>query len=312
MNRHVLKLRKTPRFALWQGLYSQVCQEVCKRMDAAYQRFFHKLAKGPPKFRKAKHYRSFTFPQSGYKVEGNKVQVCEALGDERADQDPEHQAGCSGSIVGGVEEMAVGETRTGQSGGFDFGLKTFLTDDQGRQYTSPLFLNEKLNRQLLRKQEGSRCYKWAGRALAQAHGNVTNKRQDHHFKLAHRLCDEYDTLYFKDLNLTGMKALRGRKVSDLGFSSFLAILKWVAFKRGKCVIQIDCFTPTTKSCSSCGQKHELTLRDRVLSCECGLTMDRDQNAAINIKTAGTSAVYLSEHQPQGTLRTRVDGSSPRL
>ncbi|MBZ0290592.1 MAG: hypothetical protein K8I30_23410 [Anaerolineae bacterium] len=54
MNRHVLKLRKRVRFALWRDLHSQACQDVCRRVDDAYQRFFNKLAKGRPRFRKAK------------------------------------------------------------------------------------------------------------------------------------------------------------------------------------------------------------------------------------------------------------------
>jgi len=66
MSVHVLKLRKTPRFAMWRNLHSQSCQEVCRRVDDAYQRFFNGLAKGRPRFRKAKKYASFTFPQSGY------------------------------------------------------------------------------------------------------------------------------------------------------------------------------------------------------------------------------------------------------
>src|SRR5262245_54637917 len=66
MNNHILKLRKTQRFALWMDLHSQVCQNVCRRVDEAYQRFFNGLAKGRPKFKKAKKYKSFTFPQSGY------------------------------------------------------------------------------------------------------------------------------------------------------------------------------------------------------------------------------------------------------
>ncbi|MBZ0277962.1 MAG: transposase, partial [Anaerolineae bacterium] len=118
---------------------------------------------------------------------------------------------------------------------------------------------------------------------------VANARLDHHFKLAHELCKEYEVLCFEDLNLQGMKALWGRKVSDLGFAKFLDVLEWVAFKRGKQVIKIDRFTPTTKTCSGCGQRHDLTLRDRTLHCECGLVIDRDHNAAINIKTAGASA-----------------------
>src|SRR5579859_1238958 len=75
MNNHVLKLRKTTRFVLWKDLHSQCCQDVCRRVDNAYQRFFTGLAKCPPKFRKARKYKSFTFPQSGYEVQGNRVKI---------------------------------------------------------------------------------------------------------------------------------------------------------------------------------------------------------------------------------------------
>ena len=119
-------------------------------------------------------------------------------------------------------------------------------------------------------------------------------------------------LYFEDLNLSGMKAMWGRKVSDLGFASFLSILEWVAFKRGKTVIKIDRFAPTTKTCSGCGQRHNLTLRDRTLNCDCGLSIGRDHNAAINVKTVGMSTVYQSGRQTKVRLRRRVDGRSPRL
>jgi putative transposase len=141
---------------------------------------------------------------------------------------------------------------------------------------------------------------------------MANRRRDHHFKLAQALCDRYDVLYFEDLNLAGMKALWGRKVSDLGFSRFLSILQWVAFKRGKTVVKIDRFAPTTRTCSGCGQRHNLTLSDRVLSCDCGLVIDRDHNAAINIKRVGASTRYQSVSKPQVTLRRRADGRGPRL
>ena len=169
-----------------------------------------------------------------------------------------------------------------------------------------------MNRELSRKVDGSKHRKRARRALAKHSADVANKRREYHFKLAHRLGDEYDVLYFEDLNLSGMKAMWGRKVSDLGFAKFVKILEWVAFKRGKSVVKIDRFTPTTKTCSGCGQRHHLTLRDRVLSCSCGLVIDRDHNAAINIKTAGTSAVFQSVRKPKISLRQRVDGSSPQL
>lgn len=328
MNRHVLKLRKTQRFTLWRDLHSQVCQEVCRRVDDAYQRFFNNLAKGRPKFKKAKKYRSFTFPQSGYQVEENTVTIDGTQykfvnhrpikGEIKTLTVKRDSVGRLWLIFSVVENMTIGEARTGKSGGFDFGLKTFLTDDEGRARSSPQFYlqsidqTRRLHRQLSRKAEGSKRCKRARRALAKHSADVANARLDHHFKLAHTLCDEYDVLYFEDLNIWGMKALWGRKVSDLGFAQFLNVLDWVAFKRGKRVVKIDRFTPTTKTCSGCGQKHHLTLRDRTLHCDCGLVIDRDHNAAINIKVAGASATYRSVSKPKVSLRRRVEGRSPRL
>lgn len=328
MNKHVLKLRKTQRFALWQDLHSQVCQNVCRRVDDAYQRFFNKLAKGRPRFKKARRYSSFTFPQTGYKVDGNTVTIDgvkykfvkhrEIGGQIKTLTVKRDSVGRLWLVFSVTEELQIEASSTGKSGGFDFGLKTFLTDDEGRGYASPQFFAQgirktrRLNRQLARKLEGSHRRKRARRALAKHSADVANKRRDFHFKLAHDLCDQYDTLYFEDLNLQGMKALWGRKVSDLGFASFLSILEWVAFKRGKQVIKIDRFLPTTKTCSGCGQKHNLTLRDRVLACDCGLTIDRDHNAAINIKHSGASLCYRSVRKPQVRLRRRVEGRSLRL
>jgi len=297
-------------------------------VDEAYQRFFHKLAKGRPKFRKAKRYTSFTFPQSGYKVVENTVTIGvvkykfvkhrEIGGDIKTLTIKRDSVGRLWLVFSVVETMSIPETRTGKSGGFDFGLKTFLTDDEGRAYTSPQYFAQgidktrKLHRQLSRKVEGSNRRKRARRALANHSTHVADKRRDHHFKLAHRLCDEYDVLHFEDLNLAGMKAMWGRKVSDLGFGQFLSILEWVAVKRGVQVVKIGRFVPTTKTCSGCGQRHDLTLRDRVLACDCGLTIDRDHNAAINIKTAGTSVGYRSDNKTKVRLRSRVEGRSPRL
>jgi len=104
----------------------------------------------------------------------------------------------------------------------------------------------------------------------------------------------------------------GRKVSDLGFANFLSILEWVAYQCGKTVVKIDRFAPTTKVCSGCGQVHDLTLRDRTLICECGLTIDRDHNAAINIKRIGTSMLNHSASKTKVRLRRRVDGRCLRL
>jgi putative transposase len=87
-----------------------------------------------------------------------------------------------------------------------------------------------------------------------------------------------------------MKALWGRKVSDLGFASFVAILHHTAQKMGTHVHHIDRFFPSTKLCHVCGTINMfITLRDRVWTCPCGVTHHRDRNAAINIFREGASS-----------------------
>lgn len=223
MSSYVLKLRKTKRFALWQDLYSQACQDVCRRLDDGYQRFFNKVVKGRPTFRKAKKYASFTFPQSGYQVSGNTVKIAgttykfvkhrEMHGQIKTLTVKRDAVGRLWLVFCVLETLTPVKSSTGKSGGFDFGLKTFLVDDEGREYISPQFFAQgirktrQLNRQLAHKMAGSRRYRRARRALAKHSADVANQRHDFHFKLAHQLCDEYGILYFEDLNIAGMKRL---------------------------------------------------------------------------------------------------------
>jgi putative transposase len=110
---------------------------------------------------------------------------------------------------------------TGDMGGFDFGLKTFLTDSEGNTYHHPQYLKAalndiaRLNRSLSRKVKGSRNWHKSKRRLAKAHQRIANKRADAHWKLAHELASKFDILFFEDLNIKGMQKLWGRKVSDL-------------------------------------------------------------------------------------------------
>jgi putative transposase len=155
-----------------------------------------------------------------------------------------------------IEKIEVGsETSTGQSGGFDFDLKAFLTSHEGQTIQAPQFFNRDLpslqtiQRQVSNKVKDSANQRRGKRHIARHHIRIADQRRDFHFQLAHHLCDQYDTLFFEDLNLEGMKRLWGRKVSDLGFAQFLSILKWVTLKRGKCVVLIGRWNRTTGTCS---------------------------------------------------------------
>ncbi|HLY29285.1 MAG TPA: transposase, partial [Aggregatilineales bacterium] len=297
-------------------------------------RFFVGLAKHPPKFKKARKYKSFTFPQSGYDVQGNRMRIGGTFYKfvkHRAMKGQIKTLTVKRDSVGRLwlffsvrENLEVCSATGGETRGFDFGFKDFLTDNEGIRYDCPEFFRHalkktrRLSRALSRKVEGSNNYKAARRELAKYQAHVANQRLNYHFGLSHILCDEYDTLYFEDLNLEGMKKLWGRKISDLGFGQFMEVLSWVALKRGKRVVKIGRWQATTQICSGCGQRLSLSLRDRIVACNCGLIIGRDHNAAINIKTVGTSTVYPSDPKTRKHLRTlkgtgsRIDGRSPRL
>jgi putative transposase len=166
-------------------------------------------------------------------------------------------------------------------------LKTFLTDDEGSAYQSPEFLKANLS-------EIARL----NRQLVLAHDSVANERRDAHFKLAHALCDEYDALGFGTLNLRGMKKLWGRKISDLGFSQFMLTLEHVARMRNKQVAKIGQWEPTSQTCSCCGHRQSIELRERWFTCgSCGLEIGRDHNAARNIRREAIALLGVGASTP---------------
>ena len=319
MQRHLLKLRRSQRFAFWQKVGSQAVQQIAQRHQKAYQRFFDykagrtQVKVGRPAFKKVKKYKSFTLKQAGWKLlGGNKIQIQgttfkfslsrPVIGDIKTvtiKRDTLGQLWVCFSVIQNVPEPVV--ISTGEIGGFDFGLKTFLTDSEGNTYHHPQYLKAELkaiahlNRSLSRKVKGSRNWHKSKRQLTKAHMRIANKRSDAHWKLAHELASKFDSLFFEDLHIKGMQKLWGRKVSDLGFATFLPIQEQVCQKTGKQFQKIGRWQPTTKSCSRCRHHQALNLSQRVFECErCGLVLDRDWNAAINICVEGASSTGLGD------------------
>ena len=314
LQKHITKLKKQERYKPWNALGSQAIQDVAQRIEKAYQLFFaHPKRFKPPGFKKRRKYKSFTLKQAGYKLchgnhgGDNKIKIGnqtfkfsksreiegviktltikrDALGDLYL---------CFSCVL---ETQAVVYATTGNSAGFDFGLKTFLSASDGNKIESPLFFRQNANRvkaaskRLSSKKAGSNNRKRARRALALLHRKVANRRKDFHWKLALDLARRYDNLYFEDLNLQGMQRLYGRKIGDLGFANFLNVLETVCAKRGKTVAYIGRFEPSSKTCSCCGHVvKELPLSVRLWACpSCGESHDRDLNAAKNIFRVGAS------------------------
>ena len=310
--KHIAKLRK--RIKYWQLVGSQAVQDICQRIDKAYKLFFKQSKSGtrPPNFKKTRKYKSYTLKQSGYKfLEDNKIRIGNKV----------YKFSKSREVKGKVKTLTVKRNRlgelfilvvtdyidesfgvvTGNIAGFDFGLKTFLTISDLTTIKYPLFFNEFRNllkaasRKLSSKKKGSNNWYKAKDNLNRVYEQISHKRRDWFWKLAHQLTDEYDVLIFEDLNLRGMVKLWGRKVSDLAFSTFLEILETVANKKGKTIHFIDRFYPSSKTCFDCGYlNQELSLRDRIWTCpNCG-EIHRDLNAAKNIQREGASSLGLGD------------------
>ena len=316
LQRHIAKLRKRKPF--WQLVGSQAVQDICQRIEKAYQLFFKHHDKGvkPPSFKKVRRYKSFTLKQAGYKfLGGNRLKIGKRV----------YQYWNSREIEGTIKTVTAKRTplgelfitvvvdasievvksETGKTAGFDFGLKDFLTCSEGYKIQSPQFFKQglkaikKANRELSRKQKGSANRERARLHLVRCHEKIRHQRRDWFWKLAHSLTDQYDVLYFETLNLKGMQRLWGRKVNDLAFGEFLEILQWVALKKSKQVVFIDPWYPSSKTCSACGHVLDtLDLKTREWDCpSCDTHHDRDENAATNIKAVGATSAT-----PEGDVR----------
>ena len=186
---------------------------------------------------------------------------------------------------------SVPEPKTGKAEGFDIGIKDFLTGANGKKYKSPMFYKQqekklvRAQRCLSRKVKGSNNYERQRKVVGRIHIKTANQRSEHHWKLAVKLCRSFDVMIFENLNIAALKALWGKQVSDLSFSSFLNELKHQTDKRNRIFHKIGRWVPTTKPCSVCGYKNKsLTLSDRHWMCpDCETLLDRDHNAAVIVK-----------------------------
>ena len=316
------RLKKEEEFIHWNKVGSQAIQDITDRIYRAYHQFYQKRNKGkkasPPRFKKVGRYKSFTLKQAGHKLlEGNKIRIGKSV----------YKYHKSREIIGDIKTVTVKRDTLGHIYvfitcnvpdahikkqvtsdnivGLDFGLKTFLTASDGTKYKSGLFYTEALpefreaSKAFSTKQKGSNNEQKAFLDLARKHKNVRNMRHDEHHKLARKLTRMYAVICIEDLHIAGMKKLWGRKVSDLAFAEFVAILKHHCNKTGTILVVIDRYYPSSKTCSSCFVINEkLSLNDRIWTCgNCKETHDRDVNAAKNIARVGAATLGIGDVRP---------------
>ena len=176
--------------------------------------------------------------------------------------------------------------------GIDLNSKHIMVLDDGSAVVNPKHLLKKekklkkYQKQYSRKIKGSKNKEKARIKLARLHEKVANARKDFIEKLTLDIIRNNDIIVIEDLNVKGMQKWNGRMIQSAPFGAIRSKLTWKANRLGKHLVVIGRYIPTSKVCSDCGTIHEFGLETRWLSCDCGLEIHRDHNAAKNILNAG--------------------------
>ena len=207
------------------------------------------------------------------------------------------RAGCWYASLTVEREPRASGTPKGGAVGVDLGVKNLATLSDGTVIPNPRALNTKLR--ALRKTQQALSRKVAGSArrekakgrVARLHARVADVRADAIHKATDMIARNYSTVCVEDLNVAGMLKNRhlARSVSDAALGEFRRQLEYKTARNGVALRVVDRWYPSSKTCSNCGVvKAKLPLSERVFNCDaCGLSMDRDLNAAINIEVAGS-------------------------
>ncbi len=311
-------------FPEYRGVHSQVLQDVARRVDKSYDNFYRRIREkkngkhikaGFPRFKSMDRYNSITYTQSGFKILDNCQVILSKIGEIRVFM---HRP-----IIGDIRTLSIKHDMVGDwfmtivtehekvkgkglvlsmpenAVGIDLGLESFMTMSDGTYIESPRFLRgsekqlKKAQKSLSRKRKGSENRVKAKKRVAKVHRKIQRQRNDFLHKISSGLVENHDLIVFEDLNIAGMVKNHhlAKSIADASWNRIIQYTWYKAESAGAMVVLVDPMY-TSRKCSVCGSiKHDLELSDRIYHCEaCGLTIDRDLNAAINIRNRGIAKV----------------------
>ncbi len=180
--------------------------------------------------------------------------------------------------------------------GLDYSSKALYVDSESVSAEYPRFYRKaesklkKAQRKLSKRKKGSKNRDKQRLKVARLHEKTANQRKDFLHKLSRQITNAYTAIVIEDLNMKGMaQGLHlAKSTNDNGFGMLKTFLAYKLAEQGKQLVIVDKWYPSSKLCHVCNHKNtELTLADRIWTCEnCGTELDRDINAAINIKNEG--------------------------
>jgi len=309
-------------------VHSQVSQDVCRRLNLAFENFFRrvKLGEDPgfPRYKGSHRTVSLGFTNQNFRVmEDNRV-FFNKIGLVKTKF---HRIIPIGSVV---KQATLKKTpsdkffvsiicdtpdskklpKTGKTLAFDLGLSSYLTTHEGLKIKNPKHLAKKLTELKKTQSKLDKEKKWSPKKdklkkkFQKLHEKVKNQRTDHLHKLSRKIVNENDIIILEDLNIKNMLERENEKltkkqnlgmhrnIGDAAWSTFSNMLSYKAENAGRTVIKVDPRN-TSKMCSRCFRLVFKELRNRVHECPfCSLVLDRDLNAALNIHRLGTQSEAL--------------------
>ena len=298
------------------SVYSQVLQEVCTRIDLAFSAFFRRVKAndekpGYPRFRGYGRYDSFTYPQTGFKITDHglylsKIGIIKIIVHRplrgvvktlniRRDAVGNWYANFSCEVE--LEPLPKSE----KSIGIDVGLESFATFSNGNKVPNPRFFRRdekelaKAQRKLSKAERGMPERSKRRKAVAHIHQRIANRRKDFAHKLSRKIVNEHDIIALEKLNSKNMlqNHYLAKSISDAAWNQLVQYIQYKAECADRKCVLVDPRN-TSKQCSQCGTLVEKPLSVRTHRCPvCGLVIDRDENAAINILALGLQCLGVS-------------------
>lgn len=293
-------------------LHSHILQVTTSDLDKAFQAFFRRIKAGErpgyPRFRSRDRFDSFGLKQcgNGFRLDGRRLRLTgigriavrwhRPVGGTIKTVRIRRQAGKWFACFS-CEFEPTARPSGGREVGLDVGIASLLTTSDGEHVENPKWYRSAqarlrvLQRRAARRSRGGANRQKAIGAVARQHERISNRRSDFLKKLVHSLVSTYDRIAVEDLQILNMvqHPHLAKSILDAGWGYFRQHLSFKAECAGRVVVAV---APayTSGTCSACGHRFEtLTLAQRWVECSCGLSMDRDENAARNVLEAGRAS-----------------------
>jgi len=301
------------------GVHSQVLQNAQERVDLAFKAFFRRVKAGEkpgyPRFRGVGWYDSFTFKQFGFELLDNGLRLSKIGAIKIVLHRP---------VEGQIKTLTIQRDAVGNwyacfacevepaplpvsdlAIGIDFGLESFATLSNGDWIANPRFFRRderalaQAQRKLSKAERGTPERTRRRKVVTHIHQRIANRRRDFAHQRSRELVNRFGMLALENLHVRNMlqNHCLAKSISDAAWNQLVHYITYKAENAGRVVVLVDPRN-TSKRCSGCGTLVEKSLSDRVHNCHvCGLVMDRDHNAAINILGLGLQSLGYALEAP---------------